>query len=284
MRGGCELLAMVAAIMAMVALTISSVGAPANDTPPAPPPPFPADLCPAVHIRGGIHDPSGARYDAETGVWHLLLDAGGGVGHAWSKDLVHWVADPTYPYDTMADVPETGSVTVTPAGTFFIYAGLGGQGSPGAEQGAFRAVSTDPRNWSGWITGPGDLNGSRTAAVAAYNHSSRRCPTYPCEWNVIPRPADNPHDFRDPSEAFLHTDGSWYLTMGSTSTPGGPDRRSPYVSKTAAPRVFRAVSDSLESFQEVGFAVQTNTSVGGSSNITSGAWDEATPANMLVME
>jgi hypothetical protein len=274
-----------AAAMAIVgALIINSAGAAAaNDAPPAPSP-FPADLCPAVHIHGGIHDPSGARYDVKTGVWHLLLDAGGGVGHAWSKDLVHWIADPTYPWDTMADVPETGSVTVTRAGTFFIYAGLGGPGA-GPEQGAFRAASADQRNWSEWITGPGNLNGSRAAAVAVYNHSSRRCPTYPCEWNVIPRPADNPHDFRDPSEAFLHIDGSWYLTMGSTSTPGGPDRLRPYVSQTAAPRIFRAVSDSLESFQEVGFIVQTNTSAGGgSSNITSGAWDEAMPANMLVME
>ena len=95
-----------AAAMAMVVL-ISSAGSAASDTPLASAL-FPAELCPAVHIHGDVHDPSGARYDAKTGVWHLLLDAGagGGVGHAWSKDLVHWVADPTYPWDTMADVPE----------------------------------------------------------------------------------------------------------------------------------------------------------------------------------
>ena len=77
--------AMMSVSMTMAAL-ISSAGLAANDKPPAP---FPAELCPAVHIHGGIHDPSGARYNAKTGVWHLLLDAGGGVGHAWSNDLVH---------------------------------------------------------------------------------------------------------------------------------------------------------------------------------------------------
>jgi hypothetical protein len=89
-----------AAAMAIVgALIINSAGAAAaNDAPPAPSP-FPADLCPAVHIHGGIHDPSGARYDVKTGVWHLLLDAGGGVGHAWSKDLVHFAGNCSFGLD-----------------------------------------------------------------------------------------------------------------------------------------------------------------------------------------
>jgi hypothetical protein len=50
--------------------------------------------------------------------------------------------------------------------------------------------------------------------------------------------------------------------MGSTSTPGGPNRSNPAISKTAAPRVFKAKTDTLEEFEEVGFVVQTNVSVG----------------------
>ena len=40
---------------------------------------------------------------------------------------------------------------------YFIYAGLGGFTT---HEGAFGAVSTDPRNWSGWITGPNGLSSS----------------------------------------------------------------------------------------------------------------------------
>jgi hypothetical protein len=91
------------------------------------------------------------------------------------------------------------------------------------------------------------------------------------------------HSFRDPAEGFLHK-GDWYLTMGSTSTPGGPVRDNPASPLTAAARLFRARSEQLQAFQEVGFLVQTNTSLGGSNNVSTGAWDEDLPANALVTE
>ena len=137
---------MSAPLLTTTMLTMVFCSAAASATPP-PPPPFPSNLCPTSHIHGSIHDPSGARDNADTKLWHLLLDAApGGVGHEWSADLVHWSSDQTYPVDKIANVPETGSVTVTAAGMFFVYAGLGGRGAA-HEQGAFRAVSTDPKNW-----------------------------------------------------------------------------------------------------------------------------------------
>jgi len=173
-------------------LVTDSACSPHKGLPVDPPQYYPKSLCPQIHYSAshGFHDPSGPQYIKATDTWHLLPDVDGGEGHAWSRDLVHWTSDPSYPTDVMGHVPETGSVTVTPSGMYFIYAGLGGFTT---HEGAFRAVSTDPRNWSGWITGPNGLSGS----VA---NSSLRCPSYPCpSWNVIPKPASNPHDFRDPS-------------------------------------------------------------------------------------
>ena len=57
---------------------------------------------------------------------------------------VHWTSDPSYPVDVLGHVPETGSVTVTPSGTYLIYAGL--RGAPTLEPGAYRAVPTPCKN------------------------------------------------------------------------------------------------------------------------------------------
>jgi hypothetical protein len=182
--------------------------------PPAPTPQFDPSFCPQLHFHGkrGVHDPSAPVYIAATDMWHLFPDVAGGQGHSWSQDLVHWQSDPDYESNALCYIPETGSITVTPSGTYFIYAGLDRDGV--IESGAYRAVSTDPVGLSSWVTGPNKMNGS-CAAAGSKTVPQTRCPSYPCKANVIPHPTDNPHDFRDPSEAFLHSDGSW--CVGSTT-------------------------------------------------------------------
>lgn len=164
-------------------------------------------FCPALHFVGNLGDPQAPQYVPSTQTWHIMPPTAGGVGHSWSKDLVRWRTDRSYPTKRLSSVPETGAVTVTPAGTFFIYGADEDCGCHNAsyrstsiaglrEPGAFRAVSLDPVNWTSWLTGPNHLLGNSTLPQRCPQWSNSTFNKIDCpEWNVIPHPVkDNPHE------------------------------------------------------------------------------------------
>ena len=75
----------------------------------------PADFSPAYHICGAnLYDPS-APILKDDGTWHLFQDAGG-WSHYTSRDLLHWTPAPPTHFSGM-----TGSISVTPNGTYAIW-------------------------------------------------------------------------------------------------------------------------------------------------------------------
>jgi sucrose-6-phosphate hydrolase SacC (GH32 family) len=107
------------------AICVRSEPPPPPPKPPAPPPPKPPavtpDACPKYHAGKGQYDPSGVIQQPD-GVWHMFPD-GGHWSHCTSRDLLHWDCS-SHPKSTGFD-GDTGSITVTPKGTFAMWPAQG---------------------------------------------------------------------------------------------------------------------------------------------------------------
>ena len=94
---------------------VSSTNAGAGAGCVAPPPdPGPA-ACPAFHGFRDKIDPAGPLQTPD-GVWHVFSCCG--WAHCTAADLIHWNC--THPDTGLSG--NTGSISVTPAGTFAIWA------------------------------------------------------------------------------------------------------------------------------------------------------------------
>ena len=114
-------------------LCMHPVPPPPPPPPPAPPPPPPAppvskEACSKYHASGApfSYDPSGPLLLPD-GTWHIFPDSGG-WSHCTTKDLLHFnCSHPQTGFDG-----DTGSVTVTPKGTFAMWPTVG-KARPGIE-------------------------------------------------------------------------------------------------------------------------------------------------------
>jgi len=155
------------------------------NVPPPPPPPRPRSaFCPTYHpiTAAGLYDPSGPLLDDE-GWWHVWEDAGG-WSHYVSRDLLHWdTGGPSTGFGGL-----TGSVAVTPSGTFAFF-------PEGNQKGVDMAPSTDAANLTTWGKGA----------------------------RVITVPEMAGANFRDPLRAFKWSDGAWYVGVGCNNKSNSAD-------------------------------------------------------------
>jgi hypothetical protein len=149
-----------------------------------PPPPPRSAFCPTYHAiqASGLYDPSGPLLD-DARWWHAWEDAGGWA-HYISRDLLHWdVGGASTGFGGL-----TGSVAVTPSGTYAFY-------PDGSQAGVDMARSTDAANLTTWAAGA----------------------------RVIAAPGMAGANFRDPLRAFLWTDGAWYVGVGCNNRSNSAD-------------------------------------------------------------
>ena len=194
--------------------------------PPAPPPPpsqFMRRWCPRFHASKGT-DPSGVL--AVNGKFFLFPDGSDDdpripPHHYASKDLLRWKR---YPMGWGGD---TGSITVTTAGTFRFWP-KGGLAGPIARA----ALLGDDSTLSNW-----------SAATTVVPIPKMR------DGHIVA-------NFRDPSRAVQLADGYWYMAVGSDTGDGAQRNTSNPADfaqdGTAALRLFRASDDSLTNWTSVG--------------------------------
>ena len=103
-----------------------------------------------THMGRNSFDPSGPLLQPD-GTWHVFPNSGG-WGHCTSPDLLHWnCSHPATGFDG-----DTGSISVTPQGTFALWPGVGN-----ATGQIFRAVPGGA-DLDTWTTTGDVVHGART--------------------------------------------------------------------------------------------------------------------------
>ena len=195
--------------------------------PPPPPPPAPApppappvskEACSKYHPSGSdfTYDPSGPLLMPD-GTWHIFPDSGG-WSHCTTKDLLHYnCSHPKTGFDG-----DTGSVTVTPKGTFAMWPTVG-KAPPGIEMATPATPDLDT-----WV-----------------HHG------------VIGVPPSAAGGLRDPGRA-LQLKSGWYVPAGV----GAPASACPGPKSSAGCggiHWFRADNDSMTHLNHTGFLYTSRT-------------------------